>query len=243
MMEPERHMDPVLLIFVIVVATVGFVLNYWLTAARRKELSAWAASRGLSFSPHKDRAFNHRFPAFDILKKGNNRYAYNIMEGSWSERGCVAFDYHYRTGSGKNSHHHYISGLIISSPLPLKPLFIRPENMLDRVAEFVGVDDIDFESAEFSRRFFVKSPDRKWAYDVLHQRAMDFLLRMPNFYVQFSAHAVLAYRNTKFQSSDFDVAGTLIEGLLDGLPAYLVEQQGGEPGGTAAVRPAVYPDR
>ena len=38
-------------------------------------------------------------------------------------------------------------------------------------------DDIDFESDEFSRKFYVQSSDRKFAYDVLHPRMMEFLLQ------------------------------------------------------------------
>lgn len=39
-----------------------------------------------------------------------------------------------------------------------------------------GFDDIDFESVEFSRKFFVKSPDKRFAYDVIHPAMMEFLL-------------------------------------------------------------------
>jgi hypothetical protein len=55
-------------------------------------------------------------------------------------------------------------------------LFIRRENLFDKVAGFLGFDDIDFESAEFSDRFIVKSRDKRFAYDVLHPRMMEFLL-------------------------------------------------------------------
>ena len=34
-----------------------------------------------------------------------------------------------------------------------------------------------FESAEFSRRFHVSSPDKRFAYDVIDPRMMEFLLR------------------------------------------------------------------
>jgi hypothetical protein len=44
------------------------------------------------------------------------------------------------------------------------------------VAGFFGFDDIDFESSEFSSRFIVKSADKRFAYDVIHPRMMEFLL-------------------------------------------------------------------
>jgi len=53
---------------------------------------------------------------------------------------------------------------------------IRPEGVWDKLAAAFGFDDIDFESAEFSRKFLVKAGDKRFAYDVLHPRMMEFLL-------------------------------------------------------------------
>ena len=60
----------------------------------------------------------------------------------------------------------------------MSDLLIRPEGMFDRLAGVFGFDDIDFESAEFSRGFHVKSPDKRFAYDVVHPRMMEFLMAM-----------------------------------------------------------------
>ena len=62
-------------------------------------------------------------------------------------------------------------------PFGMTPdLLIRPEGLFDKIKGAFGFDDIDFESEEFSRRFHVKSSDRRFAYDVLHPRMMEFLL-------------------------------------------------------------------
>ncbi len=132
------------------------------------------------------------------------------MHGTWQGYRILGFDYHYQTYSysknGRQTHHHYFSAAILQSPVPLKPLFIRPEGFLDRVAEFLGFDDIDFESLEFSRRFYVKSPDRRWAYDVIHQRTMEFLLASPPFTVQFDRASVIVYRDRIFSPAEFEAA-------------------------------------
>jgi hypothetical protein len=39
-----------------------------------------------------------------------------------------------------------------------------------------GYQDIKFESAEFSKTFCVRSPDKKFAYDVCHAQMMEYLL-------------------------------------------------------------------
>ncbi len=150
------------------------------------------------------------------------------MSGRWSDLPITAFDYHYATGSGKNRSDHYFSAVIIAGPVPLKPLYIRREGFFDKLTEFFGFDDIDFESAEFSRKFFVKSPDKRWAYDVIHQRMMEYLLAAPDFGIQFDLMHLIAWRSRKFSLADFQAAAELICGILDRLPEYVVRQQKGE---------------
>ena len=77
---------------------------------------------------------------------------------------------------------------------------------------------------EFSNRFYVKSPDRKWAYDVIHQATMEFLLANPTFHLQFSGRHVIAYRNEKFTIADFTAAIAVIEGMIDRFPEYLIRE-------------------
>lgn len=211
----------------IFIAAVAYLS--WLSKSKRRAMMAdWAAARGFDFDPANNRMFSSRHPFFGCLNRGDSRYAYNVCTGSWEGLDCTVFDYHYGTGSGKSRQEHYFSGVIMPSKVPLKPLFIRPENFFDHIAEFVGFDDINFESNEFSRKFFVKSPDRKWAYDVITQDTMQFLLDSPIFYLQFGPTEVIAYREGLFQPADIEAAADLIKGLFDRLPDYVLKQQMGD---------------
>lgn len=215
-----------LLIAVIAVLFLAVVIYGMLAAAkRRKALRQWAGSRGLSYRYAKDKGFDGNFPDFKQLHRGHSRYANNVMTGPWQGMGVFCFDYHYRTGSGKNDTTHNLSGVIIRSPVPLKPLLIRPEGFFDRVAEFFGMDDIDFESAEFSKKFYVKSPDKRWAYDVIHQRMMEYLLAGPSLNVVFGSMHVMTWNGRIFTPEHFGIALDHLAGILTRLPEYLVEQQ------------------
>ena len=110
---------------------------------RRKELAGWAQANGLKFLPDKDHSVWMRYQPFKCLQRGEDRYAYNIMLGTSGQRVTCGFDYHYETHSTnskgqRQTHHHYFSALVVDAGLPLKPLFIRPEGLLDKVTEFVG---------------------------------------------------------------------------------------------------------
>jgi len=216
-----------LLIILVFAAIAG--LGWWFSSKRRKELTAWATSKGLRLAQGHHRNLDAAYPSFGCLHRGHSRRARNVMRGEWNGRELLAFDYTYVTGHGKNRSTHTFSAIILHSTLPLKPLSIRPENVFDKVTEFFGVDDIDFESAQFSREFHVKSPDKRWAYDVLHQRTMEFLLSKGKFSIEFDAQDAIVWKNRRFGAQLFEEAIEVIEGIYDRIPEYVVRQQtGGE---------------
>lgn len=227
------------IIFIVLIAAVVItvaIVSSILARKRRQEMAAWAQALGFSFSPEKDYSFDERFSQFKILCQGENRYAYNIITGKHADRALCTFDYHYETHStdskgNRQTHHHVFSAVIVNTGLPLKPLLIRPEGLFDKVAGFFGFDDIDFESAEFSRTFFVKSPDRKWAYDVIQQPTMAFLLEAPRFTLEFAGSQILAARGRAFAVADFNAALEIIEGVLARLPGYLQRELKSAPPG------------
>ena len=197
----------------------------WRSAVRKKALTVWADSRGLTLLAGRDTGFDDRYPAFRALRRGSSRYAHHRMEGQWNERRVMAFDYHYVTGSGKNRQVHQFSGVLVESTVPLKPLLVRSENILDRIGEAFGMDDLDFESSEFSRAYHVRSSNRRWAYDVLHARTIEFLLQYPKHNFQFDERHVLIWRDRRFDAASFDQALMIATGVLDRLPDYVLRQQ------------------
>jgi len=220
-------MEPFFIAVVIALVLGAIVYGCLASEKRRKELSAWAVSKGLTFSSAKDSGMANYFTEFKCLHQGHSRYAYNIMRGDWRGQPVLLFDYHYATGSGKNRSDHYFSAAIATAPYPLQPLMIRPEGLFDKITEFFGWDDIDFESAEFSRKFYVASPDRKWAYDVIHQRMMDYLLASERYTVQFDLCSIIAARSKQFGPREFEAAAEFIHGILQRMPEYVVRRQKG----------------
>jgi len=214
-----------ILIFIVVIVIIVFTAIQ--ANERTKEMSEWGKRNGLEFT-QKESRMDDEFPQYSCLNKGHSRYAKNILTGVYHGSWVCAFDYHYTTGSGKNQSRHSFSALMVNTRLPLKQLFIRTEHFIDKITEFAGFDDIDFESAEFSREFYVKSPDKKWAYDVLHQKSMEYLLQAPRYTLEFQGSYVMAYRNRKFKIAEFDEAFKVIKNLLGLLPDYLMRELKGE---------------
>lgn len=158
--------------------------------ARRDALAGLARELGFSFDPSKDADHDDQYAHFEIFRRGHSRSAYNTLTGAIDPSGDEGlpplpikmgdFTYKITTSNGKTTttRTYNFSYLILHLPYSSVPdLLIRPEGIFDKLAGAFGFDDIDFESEEFSRKFCVKSPDKKFAYDVCHPRMMEFLLQ------------------------------------------------------------------
>ncbi|MCE9604173.1 MAG: hypothetical protein K8U03_04635 [Planctomycetia bacterium] len=207
-------------------------IGIWAYRANMKRMAAlrlWAAERRFRLSETKNRGLELRFPEFACLREGSRRYGENVLEGTFRERSFTAFEYHYETYStdkdGKTqTNHHSFAVVVVESPLRLKPLWIRRENFFDKIGSFIGFDDINFESGEFSRRYHVSAQDRRWAFDVLHQHAIEFLLQAPDkLSLEMQATGVMG-RGVRPTPDEYEASLNTIVGLLEMLPRSVIEE-------------------
>jgi hypothetical protein len=174
-------MGPLIVAGVIALIIVLAVLGYISAKKRREAMAALAARLGLRFDSNKNRDLASRYRFLDKLRQGSNRYAFNILSGSYKDHDVKLFDYHYETHSTdskghRRTHHHYFSFFILRLPVSFPELVIGREGFFSKVAQAFGYDDIDFESHEFSRKFCVRSGDKKFAYDVCNSQMIEYLL-------------------------------------------------------------------
>jgi len=177
-----------ILIAGVVIFLVIMGVGIWMEKKRQEAFQALADELGLTYAPDRDYSIAERYFFLNQLDNGDNRYAQHVFRGLYDGLPVMAFEYHYETSTrnskgGRTVHHHYLSVFLTKVPGPVPELTIRPEGLFSKVAQALGYDDIDFESAEFSRKYCVRSRDKRFAYDVCHPAAIEFLLRYP--YVEF----------------------------------------------------------
>jgi hypothetical protein len=145
-----------------------------------------------SFNPESDEQFMLGWGFLSWLDQGSRRYAYNLLQGKYHESPLYVFDYHFQTGEGKNKNERYLTILMLVCKEAFPKLTIGPERLRDRIAETLGLEnDIHFESAEFSRVFNVRSPDKKFAYDVCNAQMIEFLLANRDLQVEIQGPVIL----------------------------------------------------
>jgi hypothetical protein len=170
-------MEYIFFAIVAVIVVIGSIYGAIAARKRQEGLFELAQRLNLNFDAEKDEGISERFSFLKQFDEGRNRYATNVISGNYQQNEILAFDYHYTTGSGKSQQEHNLSFFILvvrGSQFP--QLTIRREGLFDRVAETFGFQDIKFESAEFSKAFCVRSPDKKFAYDVCNAKMIEYLL-------------------------------------------------------------------
>jgi len=179
---------------IVIAAVVG---SYLLKQQRKKELAAFASRHGFVYTPHSPPGLlAYGFPLFH---KGDGRGAENGVVGTWKDMSFKAADYWYYTEStdskgnrSKNYSRFSVATMEIAAWLP--DIDIHRENVLTLLGDKLGMKDIDFESEEFNRAYQVKAKDRKFAFELVDARMMQWLLSCDRrFGFEVHGKAVLIY--------------------------------------------------
>jgi hypothetical protein len=96
-----------------------------------------------------------------LFNRGHSRKGKRLLTGRIADRDCHIMDYQYITGGGKSSHTHMQTIVLLDQTGTKLPDFtLSPENVLHRLAEMFGYQDIDFEShPDFSKHYLLRGKD------------------------------------------------------------------------------------
>lgn len=173
---------PVIIVGLVIVGIIGGIIYSIIAARKRREAFLEIATQlGMEYYPGKDHTLAGQYAFLNKLAKGSNRYAFNVVTGEYQGHQVTLFDYHYETHSTnskgqRQTQHHYFSVFLLNLPMLFPEITITREGIFSKIAQAFGYDDIDFESHEFSKKFCVRSKNKKMAYDVCHGRMMEYLL-------------------------------------------------------------------
>ena len=215
-----------ILIGILIIAGIWYGVQ--MEKKRRLALGVLARKLGMSFDSEKRHGLAEQLGSrFATLTQGSNRYAYNILAGGHRDHSVVLFDFHHETYStdskgNRQTHHHQRSFVTIEHDVDLGAMEARPEHFFDKIKGFFGFDDIDFESAEFSKAYYVKAKDRKLAYDLFHPTMIEFMLANKGLKVTTWVHHAL-FRYGSGRMKPLEIEKTLRDGFafLEQIPRYM----------------------
>lgn len=195
---------------------------------RRNAMGELAARLGLQFSAERNYGMARQYAFLDKLRHGENRYAYNIMTGAFQNHHIAVFDYHYETHStdskgNRQTHHHHFSFFVLTLGKSFPELTIAKEGFFSKIAQAVGFDDIDFESHEFSRRFVVRSKDKKFAYDFCNAQMIDYLLGGQEIELEVESNSLALAFNRRLKVEEIEPRLRQLVEIRSLMPDYLFD--------------------
>jgi hypothetical protein len=228
----SAHIGPLGVLIVVLIGVAAAISTIWGAARTRKrlqELRELAGRLGLDFNPMENPVLPIEFGFIDQLNRGDNRNAFNVLSGTLSGRNVVAFDYHYETHStdGKGNRrttHHYFSVAVMRLEAEFPKLTIAHENLLLKIAEVFGYQNIQFESAEFSKAFCVRSPDKKFAYDVCNAQMIEYLLANRDIHLAIEVHALALLSDAQLPAAQIERNLQRLLEIRSRLPEYLFQK-------------------
>ncbi|HUW56649.1 MAG TPA: hypothetical protein VMZ92_08445 [Planctomycetota bacterium] len=214
----------------ILLSIVGLIGVYW-KRKRRRAFRRMAGPLGLELMNEDLGQLGLDLGMIESYSRGWSQEVLLAMRGSIGTRDVIALDFHYREQTRSAYLDYYFSGCIFLLKSSFPYMLIRPEVTRDTVAAAVGFEDIDFESDEFSRQFYVQSPEPEFAYDVCNPLMMEWLLGNPDWKLEFGGcflSVTDGNRITRWSLTEFRKALSAGCEFLDRIPDFVWTKHNGQ---------------
>ena len=137
-------------------------------------------------------------PNTALFRRGSRRRFRNVMNGNYGSYQVSIFDYSYTVGGGDSSttYRQTVAAMVQDRQLPSFEL--RPQGLLDRIAETFVHRDIDFETHPgFSKRYVLRGEDETAVRAMFNPALLSFFEMLPpewKWHIEAGGATLLAYR-------------------------------------------------
>ncbi len=125
----------------------------------------------------------------------------NVMTGVFGGLDATLFDYVYQAGKSTVT----LTLAAFTHDRQLPPFELRSENLVDKIGEAFAHNDIDFDSnPEFSKRYFLRSPDEPGARNLFTTGMLAYFEQIPTdkqWHIESSAKTLIVYRYREFMKA------------------------------------------
>jgi hypothetical protein len=212
---------------VVVVAGIVALVRWRAAKLAREALRSVCREKGWRFDEDDPADRPSSYLGFKPFGQGHHQRATNVVQGDARGTPFEAFQYRYTTGSGKNQQTH--TTVVAACDLPIEApatLTIVRESVGLKVLDALGGEDIDVEDDAFSRRYWVKCGDRRFAYAVLDPRMIEYLRdRAQAWSIQWTGRRLVLHRNGTLRPPDALEAADFLAGFRATLPRMLTPTQ------------------
>ncbi len=182
-----------------VVVTLVILLTRRAERNRAEALQQAATTLGFSFEAEGDLDQLRALGDLPLYGHGHSRKVRDVMAGRAGDVDLRVFDYQYTTGGGKESHTwRQTVALYPGAARDLPDFVLSPENILHKVGQLLGYQDIDFDSSPvFSSRYLLRGPDEEAIRAAFPVETRSFLEQQPGWTVEVRGGTAAIYRSDK----------------------------------------------
>lgn len=212
-------------------AVVGYIIVRMILYAgvRVSRLREWADLNNYTFQAEKDPSIGPSYSQLTRLSTHLNCSATNVIRGSLRHYKFCAFDFvdlnrpRRNISRSKSAVATSFAALVVETDLDLPSVIIERETLSDKVAKAFGVEDVQFDSEVFNRRFMVRSSDKERVIKVLGPQIQQLLIETPLFefisslqMIEFHGSLILARSRSDqfFTEKDYPEVVDLLSALL-----------------------------
>jgi len=165
--------------------------------------------------------FAHMWP----FREGFLKHVKNLAFGSYAGLDWTIFDYGY--GLHAESPMIATCGVVCARlPVNLPSLHLSPESFLHRVECKLCVHELTMECREFNDQYFVRAANAREAFDILHPRAIEYLLSLPKRDWQIRGCQVVLAQRSVYAVEELSKVMEEIDGFVRLIPGYVREDRG-----------------
>jgi len=113
-----------------------------------------------------------------LHRMAETRDVSHVLSGTWKGIDVTAFEYRYTSGANAQGQANVFAYTCAVTPVPSSwpDLVVEPERLPTKIADALGLRDIDMELEAFNRAFEVRSTDPRFASAFLDARMMAWLM-------------------------------------------------------------------
>lgn len=226
------------------------VIGYFAEQARKKrlaELAEFCSQIGFQFYPegllvgesHNFLGFEFtstqdqlakELSLFSLFQQGHSRRAAPVMKGAVNGHPWMLFDYEYKitTSNGKETQTttYPFTVCVVQVPFMLPVLSLEPENWLHGVGKVFGSRELQVESAQFNKSYYITSSDPRAGIDLLHPIAIERLLNQKIRNWKLIGPYLMVYSNGHQSAAEYSQLFIDVKAFVDVIPAYFKQDHG-----------------
>lgn len=229
-------MSPIMLVFLcfavlaIALPIVGAVWN----RRRRSGLQAAVTAREWSYSPQVDRTVARHFSFLNELSEGRNRYATDVIRGTWNRWPIIAFSHHHETGSvhdigdrDSKDHHRWTAVVALQLPTSISPeLTIAPKGLFGGLGKLFSDNDVELPHApQLLQAYRVRTSYAPFAEQVCHPAMVSYLLANPGTSLEIERDWLATFERGRLHERDLDRRLAALGELVALLPVNVRERR------------------